>query len=475
MDCKLCEFKHDNLKRFSDHLRVTHELTSEQYTINNNHTGLRPTCPECGDAVRYVSFTFKKYCKNHAKLAMIEGGKIGGQFESWNKGKTKTDDVRIAACAVAMSGENNHFYGKQHTTETRRLISKTKTLGTLSIEQRLSARSSEFSLVTLLEEYWSRQQQYLVFKCVVCGEEQPKTLQAFERGSRCYKCHPVGKSNWELDVFQFVKNISPDAVSGDRSVLSPREIDVYVPSALLGIECHGLFWHSEASHPEGLDKHRHAEKFTAAHDKGVKLLQIFEDEWRDKRDIVEGMIKYRLGKNVERCRTWSTKVEELDSNEERSFFDSSHVSGYTQSKIAWGLRDRSGKIVSALSLRIPRQTKRYENSIEIARFASLPCIIVPGGLSKLLSTASKWAKSNGNKQIMTYVDRRIGDGGGYRSAGFEDMSKTDIDYWYTDGLLRYDRFKFRASEGKSERQIAAEAKVSRIYGCGSSILNFSLI
>jgi hypothetical protein len=77
-------------------------------------------------------------------------------------------------------------------------------LVTLTIEERILERSKEFKLITNLEEYRSRQQQYLKFECVKCGEVQPKTLQAFERGSRCYKCYPVGKSNWESD--ETIKN-----------------------------------------------------------------------------------------------------------------------------------------------------------------------------------------------------------------------------------------------------------------------------
>ena len=97
---------------------------------------------------------------------------------------------------------------------------------------------------------------------------------------------------------------------------------------------------------------------------------------------------------------------------------------------------------------------------------------IPGGLSKLMSAATTWSKTSGHDRIMTYVDQRIGSGKGYQAVGFQEVSKTDIDYWYTDGVMRYDRFKFRACEGKSERQVASEARMSRIYGCGASILSF---
>ena len=473
MQCKLCDYQNDdNLKRFSDHIRTSHGLSSEDYTVKVLHDGVKPTCHQCGGDVRYVSFSFKKYCKDHARLAMKEGGAVGGLAEAWNKGKDKSTDARIAAQSTKVTGSGNHFYGRQHTQETLQKMSMSKTLATMTLEERIIQRSGEFKLLTPLEEYRSRQQQYLLFECVKCGESQPKTLQAFERGSRCYKCHPIGKSNWELSVFDYVKSLSPDAVSGDRHALSPKEIDIYVPSKSFGIECHGLYWHSEAGKSDDeFDKNSHQHKALLAAEKNINLLQIFEDEWRDKRTIVEGMIRHRLGLHDKKCKTWATKVVELSTEEQREFFNGSHIAGYTPSRICWGLKDRENRIVSALSVRIPRHAEKYENSIEIARFSNTPNASVPGALSKLLKVAKSWAKDRGFDGVMTYVDRRIGAGKGYLSAGFKLVGSTGLDYWYTDNELRYDRFKFRAAEGKSEKQVAFAAGVARIYGCGSLIMS----
>lgn len=474
MNCALCDFNHEDMKRFSDHIRTRHELSSEQYTIKVLYDGVRPLCNECGKATRYISLSFKKYCKEHARLAMSVAGKIGGKAEAWNRGKTKDDDERIAKQSAVVSGSRNHFFGKHHSQETIQKISTSKLLLSSSIEERLSARSSEFTLITDITEYRSRQTQYLKFKCVVCGEEQSKTLQAFERGSRCYVCYPVSKSNWELSVFQYIRSIAQDAISGDNNVISPKEIDVYVPSRKFGVECHGLYWHSEASRPgEIADKTRHSKKFHLAKDVGVRLLQLFEDEWRDKRKICESMIRHRLGLDTIRCKTWSTSIIQLDAATERLFFNNTHISGYTHSKICWGLRDRNGQLVAALSIRVPRHKTKYLSSMEVARFSTIADTSVPGGLSKLLKKAISWCAKNDYSSIMTYVDKRIGDGKGYISAGFIQIGETESDYWYTDNELRYDRFKFRAKDGKSEKEIAKESRMSKIWGCGSQIFTIS--
>jgi len=98
---------------------------------------------------------------------------------------------------------------------------------------------------------------------------------------------------------------------------------------------------------------------------------------------------------------------------------------------------------------------------------------VTGGLTRLLKKASIWAKSENYTGIVTYADLRFGNGDGYLTAGFEFKKDTGPDYWYTDGKVRYDRFQFRAKNGKSEKEIAKERKVFKINGCGSNI--FTLI
>lgn len=469
LTCRVCGTKTRSGKDLSRHIKKIHNINSRQYTVDYILGGIEPKCPVCGTTPRYVAFSFKKFCKEHSREASAAGGRVGGRAEAWNKGKTKDTDDRVKKQAESMASVLNPFYGKAHSVETKRKISQTKTLGSSSIEERVSLRAHEFELVTPLEDYWSRQQQYLDFKCKTCGTIQPKTLQAFERGSRCYKCFPESKSNWELEVFEFVKSMCSDAVSGDRTVLSPKEIDVFVPSLSVGFECHGLYWHSESS-PKGeeFDKREHLNKLISAKKRGVKLYQFFEDEWRDKRKIVESIIKHRLHKSDVNIGARTLAVSEMSSSEQRSFFDSTHISGYVPAKFGVCLKSREGTIVAGLSVRSPRNTKKYGDVLEVARFSTLSGFNVIGGLNRLVSAVS--AKAETCSRLMTYVDKRIGDGHGYLKCGFVEVSDTDIDFWYTDNVFRYDRFKFRSQHGKSEKEIANDSRVSRIYGCGSLVM-----
>ena len=92
--------------------------------------------------------------------------------------------------------------------------------------------------------------------------------------------------------------------------------------------------------------------------------------------------------------------------------------------------------------------------------------VVVGGLSKLIK---HFTRNNENTKIMTYADRRFGEGLGYEKAGFKLVGDSGIDYWYSDGINRYDRFIIKSDGTMTEREKAAEMKLYKVWGCGSNI------
>lgn len=288
--------------------------------------------------------------------------------------------------------------------------------------------------------------------------------------SGCQDCAKK-TSKEEKEVVDFIKSFyKEEVIENTRKLIAPYELDIYIPEKSFAIEYNGLVWHTE----EHVGKDTHAKKSNMCKAKDLQLFHIFSDEWRDKKEIVKSMIKYRLGLTSERIFARKCEFEILSKLDGKNFFEANHISGDSQAQVYFGLRYNS-EIVCCLSLRKPIQSK-YDNCIEICRFANKLNSSTLGGFQKLFERAKEYAAQSNFSNILTYADLRFGEGLVYKQAGFNYITKTALDYWYTDGYKREFRFKYRAdsANGLTEKDVANNAGVKKIYGCGSNIWLLSL-
>lgn len=233
-----------------------------------------------------------------------------------------------------------------------------------------------------------------------------------------------GTSGIEIELYNFVKCLCPDTINGDRLVLAPKEIDIYVPSKKLGLEMDGIWSHSES---EGKYPTYHVEKTDKCESQGIKLLHIFEDEWKDpiKQEIWKSIIRNKLGFITNKIYARKCKIVVLMPNDARIFLNLNHLSGFRPAKTHYGLIFND-ELVSVMSI----GNSIYEtNTTEVIRFASKINSVVVGGLSKLLSQVS-------DKNLVCYADRRLSST--LDSAYMSFFNKIEITppSWY--GFDKYD-------------------------------------
>lgn len=221
------------------------------------------------------------------------------------------------------------------------------------------------------------------------------------------------------------------------------------------------------TYTECLDRHRLSGLFV---DK--KRLIIYADEWVHKRDLVLSMIRAKTMGSEGRVYARKCKVVELDTSAQVEFFNSNHLSGYSAGIFSYGL-EYCGEVIAGISFRKPFN-KAHLGKIEISRFAIRAGFSVPGGFSKLLKNSLDRIRSLDYNTIMTYADLRFSSGNVYSVNGFKFIGKTKLDYGYTDGNYRYNRLRFRAKDGKSEKEVAAEAGVYKFYGCGNNLYEIEI-
>lgn len=386
-----------------------------------------------------------------------------GQIEPWNKGFTKENNSSVFAISNALTNihhTNPEFCSKRFTKD--------------ELLEKISSVETTLKLISENLEYKNKYQK-LEFLCEDCGSIQEKSMMMFLNSPYCFSCKPK-ESKGQLEIYEFIKNICQDAILSDREALKPKELDVYIPSKSVAIEYNGLYWHS-VERVSNVKSHQIKHDLCEA--AGIQLLSIYEDEWRDKKDIVKSMIIHKLGMS-NRVHTRKLKVKKLSQKESKAFFEQNHLEGYTPSFLSFGLVDSNNQIYFAVALRKPFHKKKYTNCLEISRTCTLLNKVVPGALSKLINYTKKYITSNNKniKKLITYCDSRIGFGKSYELSGWKliENSSSSLRFWWTDFLHRYNRFKYRADKENnlSESQVAVLAGVVKIYGCSNKLyeINF---
>lgn len=128
--------------------------------------------------------------------------------------------------------------------------------------------------------------------CPIHGE----FLQSVENhlaGKGCPKCGNH-YSKYEDEICAFIKenNENIRTEQHNRTILNGKEIDIYIPELKIGIEFNGLRWHTEWFANKGSDYH--LKKTEECNRQGIGLIQIFEDEYINHKELVLNKIKHIL-------------------------------------------------------------------------------------------------------------------------------------------------------------------------------------
>lgn len=282
---------------------------------------------------------------------------------------------------------------------------------------------------------------------IICKEHGGFVVQphAHLYGSGCPIC---SISMLQRDIYNFIDTICCDnKIINDRSEISPLELDIFMPDRHLAIECHGIYWHSFDQLETKEEKFRHATKSDRCGEKGIYLIQIFENEWRDKRPIIESIIRNKFDAS-DRIYARKCEIIEVDTGDYRDFMNINHLQGYKHSNVAFGLR-HAGNVVCIMSF-----NKHNKYGWEITRFANKLNVSVVGGASRLFKHFLAKYKPD---TVLSYADRRFSDGGLYKSLGFDMDGVTQPNYFYVMNNELLSRHKFQKHKLRGQLQIFNES------------------
>ena len=279
-------------------------------------------------------------------------------------------------------------------------------------------------------------------------------------------------SKAENEIKEFIKNLGYECET-NRTILGGKEIDLYIPSLKIGIEYNGLIWHTENFGNK--NKYYHLEKTEKCKESGVELIQIFEDEYVNSKEIVLAKIRHILhcDNNILKISARKCNVFEIGKNEAEIFLNKNHIQGFSKSTIYLGCF-YNNELIGVMSF-----IKNYDNVFILNRFATnynYGCRGVGGKLFKYF--ISKYNP----KQVVSFADRRwtLNEKNNlYTKLGFKFAYYTKPDYkYYNQSVERYKRFHkfgFRKKElnrkygldlNLTENEMTKILGYDKIWDCG---------
>ena len=106
------------------------------------------------------------------------------------------------------------------------------------------------------------------FSCPVCNKERQTSFP-------------------EQAIFYYVRQVFPDAVNGDKTALDGLELDIFIPSLVMGIEYDGSAWHKNIK--------KDVKKEQKCRQKGVKLIRVREDDCEKFESDSVRLYRYKYG------------------------------------------------------------------------------------------------------------------------------------------------------------------------------------
>ena len=448
-------------------------------------------CPACANKdprkkVKTKLNLIKKYgVENISQLQSVKDKKVG----KCNKGHGKpwTDTQRDAFIATMIQK-----YGVAHPSQLPEYLSKREATWMAKygvkhvseLERTKLAKRNKKDIETMLkhpdivEIHHKNGQTIYTCTCPIHGKFEIPSGIYYDRvriGSECCTlCQPIGcinKSKIETFIEDLLNEHGVEFQKHVRNILVKKELDFYIPSHNLAIECNGCYWHSDKIKT---DKKYHFQKYSDCNTAGIQLIQMWEDWVQNKPDIVKDIILSKLGIYDERIYARKCLITEISQHDVDNILQY-HIQGSIKCPHRIGLF-YEGKLVACMMFNKFRGSMMGGSNIgyELSRFCTIPGVQIVGGASKMLTY---FVRHYCPDKIISFSANDISNGALYKALGFINRKQSSGSYWYIENnsLIRYHRFHFRKSELKkmgyndgTEFEIMNKLPYHRIYDSGTT-------
>lgn len=301
-----------------------------------------------------------------------------------------------------------------------------------------------------------------------------KRLAEIATENNMYHIKPSFISKGEIEIMDFIKSHSIEC-DKNRNILKGQEIDIFIPSMNIGIEFNGNKWHTEWW--GGKDRMYHLNKTLACNAQNIGLIQIFEDEFHYKKEIVFQKLAHilKIKLNLPKIMGRKCQIHNIDKSIAEEFLSQYHIQGFTPSSVYLGAYYQD-ILIAVMSF---KEEEKGTNKWELNRFASNYNYICQGVGGKLF----KYFINHYNPLLIkSFADRRWTinkDDNLYTKLGFTLKEELKPDYrYYNNKIDRYERFhkfnfrksilikKYQFDANMTESEMVQKLGYDRIWDCG---------
>jgi G:T-mismatch repair DNA endonuclease (very short patch repair protein) len=270
----------------------------------------------------------------------------------------------------------------------------------------------------------------------------------------------------------------------NRTMLRPKELDIYMPEHNLAVEYCGEFWHSHKdAADERANKLRHYQKYADCKALGVRLITLYESEWVDHNYAVRRLLRNALGKGKGKLMARKCDLQKVSAPVAAAFYNKYHPQGGAGGGEHYGLFWK-GKLVACMRFALganDRGAAAAARAWTLTRFATR--VTVAGGASRLFKA---FVAEHDPPQVKSFSDNRFFEGGMYAQLGFVLEAETEPDYqvWHPKlGLRPKPHYQRRllpariaeigadaafdpATDPRTEAEMTYLLGAGRIFDCG---------
>ncbi len=429
------------------------------------------TVKEAIDAGR---MTYKCGDENPAKRPEVRKKISEGVNKSINIIKSKRANTLLNRYGVDNAFKSNEFKAKIAKTNLKKYGVKNP-LQNQVIKEKAIAKSKEtlaikYNHVSRIEDI---KQEYERLGRKLTPQEMIKLWNCAQSNAYIFmhKYHledyvELGYSKFENDVEAFIKTLNVKYIKNCRSIITPKEIDFFIPEYNVGIEVNDVDTHSITKNTYGGEvkkKGYHYMKSKMCEEKGIRLIHVWEYEWYNERQnpilksIIAGACNQSKSIYARKC-----KVEITESAKMKDFFEKNNIQGFRGGKYAINLVYED-EVVMSYIIGFPFFGKgKYQ--WEVIRGATKLNHRVIGGATRIWK---HFLKEFNPESCVYYIDYNYFNGNSIKKLGLEYICTRPS---FKNYFVKEKKVRNRQPAHHNEiKKLVEQGKVYEIYNAGVKV------